>query len=124
MGAKSLERSPAVGDFYGTGIEFWAGLGPNGRLSCLYSFKIFWPMKPSYTSNEMLYFENAIWQVLASVYIYIFLKWPTLSCFKNCSCLKSSNFGPPSRKELYVATKFSIFLRFLTLVLACFGEKS
>ena len=27
--------------------------GPNGRLSCLHSFKIFWPMKPSYTSNEM-----------------------------------------------------------------------
>ena len=25
--------------------------GPNGRLSCLHSFKIFWPMKPSYTSN-------------------------------------------------------------------------
>ena len=30
--AKSLERSPAVGDFYGTGIESWAGFGPNGRL--------------------------------------------------------------------------------------------
>ena len=26
---------------------------PNGQLSCLHSFKIFWPMKPSYTSNEM-----------------------------------------------------------------------
>jgi hypothetical protein len=25
----------AVGDFYGTGIEIWAGFGPNGRLSCL-----------------------------------------------------------------------------------------
>ena len=24
----SLERSPAVGDFYGTGIEIWAGFGP------------------------------------------------------------------------------------------------
>merc|ERR1712051_1103506 len=28
--AKSLYRSPAVGDFYGTGIEFWAGFGPVG----------------------------------------------------------------------------------------------
>ena len=27
--------------------------GLNGWLSCLHSFKIFWPMKPSYTSNEM-----------------------------------------------------------------------
>ena len=27
MAAKSLERSPAVGDFYGTGIEIWAGFG-------------------------------------------------------------------------------------------------
>ena len=27
---KSLERSPAVRDFYGTGIEFWAGFGPIG----------------------------------------------------------------------------------------------
>ena len=26
--AKSLYRSPAVGDFYGTGIEIWAGFGP------------------------------------------------------------------------------------------------
>jgi hypothetical protein len=34
-------QSPAVGDFYGTGIEIWAGFGPNGRLSCLHSFKIF-----------------------------------------------------------------------------------
>ena len=25
--------------------------GLNGWLSCLHSFKIFWPMKPSYTSN-------------------------------------------------------------------------
>ena len=25
-----------------------------GRLSCLHSFKIFWPMKSSYTSNEMI----------------------------------------------------------------------
>ena len=28
--AKSLQRSPAVGDFYGTGIETWAGFGPVG----------------------------------------------------------------------------------------------
>ena len=27
---KSLQRSPTVGDFYGTGIEIWAGLGPVG----------------------------------------------------------------------------------------------
>ena len=27
--------------------------GLNGRISCLHSLKIFWPMKPSYTSNEM-----------------------------------------------------------------------
>ena len=26
-GSKSLERSPAVGDFYGTRIEIWAGFG-------------------------------------------------------------------------------------------------
>ena len=24
------QRSPAVRDFYGTGIEIWAGFGPNG----------------------------------------------------------------------------------------------
>ena len=29
---KSLERSPAVGDFYGTGIEIWAGFGPVRQL--------------------------------------------------------------------------------------------
>ena len=29
---KSLERSPAVGDFYGTGIEIWAGFGPLRQL--------------------------------------------------------------------------------------------
>ena len=28
--------------------------GPNGRLSSLYSFKIFWPMKPPYTFNMFL----------------------------------------------------------------------
>ena len=37
-------QSPEVGDFYGTGIEIWAGFGPKGWLSCLHSFKIFWPM--------------------------------------------------------------------------------
>ena len=26
----SKERSPTVGDFYGTGIEIWAGFGPIG----------------------------------------------------------------------------------------------
>ena len=25
------QRSPAVGDFYGTGIEIWAGFGPVGN---------------------------------------------------------------------------------------------
>ena len=32
MVSKSLERSPAVGDFYGTGIEIWAGFGPVRQL--------------------------------------------------------------------------------------------
>ena len=35
---KSLFRSPAVGDFYGTWIKIWAGFGLNGQLSCLHSF--------------------------------------------------------------------------------------
>ena len=35
---KSLFRSPAVGDFYGTWIEIWAVFGLNGQLSCLHSF--------------------------------------------------------------------------------------
>ena len=50
---KSLQRSPVVGDFYGTEIEIWAGFGLNGQLSCLHSFKLFRTMKPSYISNEM-----------------------------------------------------------------------
>ena len=29
---KSLERSPAVGEFYGTRIEIWAGFGPVRQL--------------------------------------------------------------------------------------------
>ena len=42
---KSLERSPAVGDFYGTGIEIWAGFGPVRQLlrpvfSCFHEQKI------------------------------------------------------------------------------------
>ena len=32
MQPKSLERSPAVGDFYGTRIEIWAGFGPVRQL--------------------------------------------------------------------------------------------
>ena len=32
MRAKSLQRSPAVGDSYGTGIEIWAGFGPVGNI--------------------------------------------------------------------------------------------
>ena len=43
--AKSLERSLAVGDFYGTGIEIWAGFGPVRQLlrpffSCFHEQKI------------------------------------------------------------------------------------
>ena len=34
-------------------LRFGLDLGPH---SCLPSFKIFWPMKPSYTSNEMIWF--------------------------------------------------------------------
>ena len=30
--SKSLERSPAVGDFYGTRIEIWPGFGPVRQL--------------------------------------------------------------------------------------------
>ena len=29
---KSLKRSPVVEDFYGTGIEIWAGFGPVGII--------------------------------------------------------------------------------------------
>jgi hypothetical protein len=44
--AKSLERSPPVGDFYGTGIEIWAGFGPVRQLlrpvfSCFHGQKFF-----------------------------------------------------------------------------------
>ena len=44
--AKSLERSPAVGDFYGTRIEIWAGFGPVRQIlrsvfSCFHGQKIF-----------------------------------------------------------------------------------
>ena len=43
---KSLERSPAVGDFYGTRIEIWAGFGPVRQLlrpvfSCFHGQKFF-----------------------------------------------------------------------------------
>ena len=35
-------------------LAIWAAQsGPNGRLSCLHSFKIVWPMKPSFISNQM-----------------------------------------------------------------------
>ena len=45
-GPKSLERSPAVGDFYGSGIEIWAGFGPVQQLlrpvfSCFHEQKTF-----------------------------------------------------------------------------------
>ena len=44
--SKSLERSPAVGDFYGSGIEIWAGFGPVRQLlrpvfSCFHGQKTF-----------------------------------------------------------------------------------
>mgnify|MGYP006975932880 CR=1 FL=1 len=44
--AKSLERSPAVGDFYGTRIEIWAEFGPVRQLlrpvfSCFHEQKKF-----------------------------------------------------------------------------------
>ena len=32
LSSKLLERSPAVGDFYGTRIEIWAGFGPVRQL--------------------------------------------------------------------------------------------
>jgi hypothetical protein len=43
---KSLERSPVVGDFYGTRIEIWAGFGPVRQLlrpvfSCFHGQKKF-----------------------------------------------------------------------------------
>ena len=42
---------------HGTMLIIWAAQHrPNSRLSCLHSFKIFWPMKPSYTLNEMTQF--------------------------------------------------------------------
>ncbi len=41
LGKFYSKSSPAVEDIYGTGIEIWAGFGPNGRLSCLCSFKLF-----------------------------------------------------------------------------------
>ena len=44
--SKSLERSPAVGDFYRSGIEIWAGFGPVRQLlwpffSCFHEQKKF-----------------------------------------------------------------------------------
>ena len=51
---KCCYQSPVVGDFYGTGIEIWAGFGLKGQLSCLHSFEIFWPMKPPYISKMFL----------------------------------------------------------------------
>ena len=46
MKPKSLERRPAVGDFYKTGIEIWAGFGPVRQLlrlvfSCFHGQKNF-----------------------------------------------------------------------------------
>ena len=39
---KSLERSPAVGDFYGTRIEIWAGFGPVRQLLRPFFFTFSW----------------------------------------------------------------------------------
>ena len=39
---QSLERSPASGDFYGTGIEIWAGLGPVRQLLRPFFFMFSW----------------------------------------------------------------------------------
>ena len=36
--SKVITESPTMGDFYGTGIEIWAGFGLNGQLSCLYIY--------------------------------------------------------------------------------------
>ena len=47
-----------MGDFYGTGIEIWAGFGPNGQLSCLHSFKIFW----NHHIPQMKWYN--FWQIL------------------------------------------------------------
>ena len=36
-------------------VHIWAAQpGPNGQLSCLHSFKIVLPMKPSYTPNNII----------------------------------------------------------------------
>ena len=42
--------------------------GPNGWLPCLHSFKTFWPIKPSYTSNQIWSFA-AHYNVL-KLYMY------------------------------------------------------
>ena len=53
-----------MGDFYGTGIEIWAGCGPNGQLSCL-----------NIASNILTY-ETVI-----------YLKWNDTICSTFC-CIK------------------------------------
>ena len=45
-------------------LVIWAAQpGPNGHFPCHHSFKIFWPMKPSYSSNKICstFWCNNIW---------------------------------------------------------------
>ena len=64
MATKSLERSPAVGDFYGTGIEIWAGFGPVRQLlrpvlSCFHGQKFFFvPENMKKLSSKVAYNQS------------------------------------------------------------------
>ena len=42
---KSSQKSPAVGDFYGTGIKIWAGFGPIMSNFLGWFFKFSWAKK-------------------------------------------------------------------------------
>ena len=62
VNTKSLQRSPAVGDFYETGIEIWAGFGPVWQLlrpvfSCFHGqkkfLKTFQTVKTILAQNEV-----------------------------------------------------------------------
>ena len=95
-----LEKSRG-GRFYGTGIEIWAGFGPNGRLSCLHSFKIFWSMKPSYTSNEMIKFVahldvSKIYEILKECF-KLFMGYETFS-------IVSCSIGDTSSRDFSTMT--------------------
>ena len=63
--SKSLQRSRAVGDFYGTGIEIWAGFGPVRQLlrpvfSCFHGqkkiLKTLQTVKTFLAQNEVNFF--------------------------------------------------------------------